>query len=209
MGRNSKSNTPPAAPSGAAEPDTGTPPSAATTGDSADQAPLPDANPTTPGDAELAGAQHPEAPDKDLASRMGDVSELYDRSGLAQRLQLAVQESLDAMDEFARGTAFIITNPVDASLVEAARLGFDAVRKAMADAQEAIGKAAEMVRYQDLERREFALIKDVELDGARFGPSYDLRHAPLTEAQHAELKAVCAVVDAWDEGARQEGPAQP
>lgn len=118
---------------------------------------------------------------------------------LGLRLRSAVQAALDAMDEVARGTAFVVANPADAALVEAARHGFDAVRQAMADAEASIAKAVEMVQYRNLERRTFELVKDVELDGVRYGPSHELAHAAVTEKQHAELKAIGALDAEWTE----------
>lgn len=113
------------------------------------------------------------------------------------------------MDEVARGTAFVVANPADAALVEAARLGFDAVRQAMTDAEASIAKAVEMVQYQNLERRTFELVKDVELDGVRYGPSHELAHAAVTEKQHAELKAIGALDAEWNEEDPEEGFDRP
>jgi len=122
------------------------------------------------------------------------------------RAHSAIHDALDALDEVARSGAFAAATPAEQVIVATAQRGFDAIRKAMADTEEAIGVAVSTLRYEGLERRAFVLVKDVLLDGTAYGPSAEEpeKPAPLTEDQHAELLAAEAIETAWDDGDQVE-----
>jgi hypothetical protein len=67
--------------------------------------------------------------------------------------------------------------------------------------------AARQLVYQDQERRSFEALRDVLLDGTYYGPSHELKRAPLTEAQHGILNAIGVVASEWGDGDRLEGDA--
>jgi hypothetical protein len=122
------------------------------------------------------------------------------RMRLLGRAHDALHDALDALHDVARAGGFVAGTAAEQALAAAAERGFNAVRKALDDARDDIGIAVSMLRYEGRERRSFELVKDVLLDGTYYGPSHEAKVAPLTEGQHAELKAVEALGSDWADG---------
>lgn len=120
------------------------------------------------------------------------------------RAHRALSEGIDALDEVARSGAFLAASPAEQAIVAAAEQGFRAIRAAFEGAQTALAEATSFLRYEGLERRSFTLVKDVLLDGTNYGPLGE-NPAPLTQGQHAQLKAAQAVEGEWDDGEAADG----
>jgi len=145
-------------------------------------------------DEDSVAAEQPDAPE--LAETTGAVAV----SSLQADVHEAVTTAINKLQTLATFYQLSAITPAERALASIATAGVVAIQDAFRNTDAQLRTAIGLQEYEGQPRRTFPLLKDVLLDNEPYGPGAERKSAPLTEAQHAELKAAGAVTGAWEDG---------